>query len=344
MKSRRFCLLLIAVLVISITGCIIGPRYQPPCLPIQDEWIDSDEPAISLAPYDGTDWWKVFHDPVLNELINIAYAQNLDLEAAGLRVYEAYASLGIAIGQYYPQFQQFQAGQSYNRLSRNVANSPGVFKFRDYFLQFVVSWEVDLWGKFSQGIFAAESILNSEIYSYRDVMVSLVANIADAYVAITGFNKKIRLLEDNVKLQERTLAIVETRFKLGQSTGLDLEQAKSNLDVTKATLESQVLSRRQAENTLCLLLGVAPFRLQGCIDIGDEVLQPPNQLEVGMPIDLVRDRPDVRAAEEQAIAQCYGVGVAETELLPAFSLNGLFGWESMPKWRSLLPLSICKKP
>lgn len=315
------------VSLLLLSGCMIGPRYVRPCLPVQSTWGHVPEGPTCLD----SEWWKQFNEPTLNELVVCAYSRNRELESAGAQVYQAYAVLAISMGEFFPQVQQLEAARSYTNLSESVATVPSITSFGDYLFNFLASWEIDLWGKFRHGIAASRADLRGSVYDYRDVLRSLISNISQTYMEICGFNQKIALLRENVRIQERTLKIVETRHKLGQSTGLDTQQALSVLETTRARLEAEVLKKKLAENFLCTLLGEAPFSIDDCYEFPEAVPLPPCHPFTGAPVDLVRSRPDVRAAEEAAKAQIHVLGITETELLPSFTLSGFFGWESEKK-------------
>ncbi len=314
-----------------LSGCMVGPRYIPPCVPVQDHWIDVPNQYLSTECCESVCWWKALNDPLLDELIEIAYERNLTLEASGLQVYEAYASLGIAVGNFFPQFQDVQGSHTYTHQSTNIANANTLFKFKDYLFTFMAAWELDVWGKFRHGIEVGIANLDGTVLTYRQVLLTIIASVAQTYVNIAGNNAKIDVFNQNITLQQKTLDIVEAKFKLGEVGELDVQEARSNLNFTKALLDTQIIMKRQQENLLCVLLGVAPFRVNDCFPITSTIPTFPSTANVGVPINIVRTRPDVRAAEQAAIAQSNIVGIAETDLLPAFSLSGFFGWEAQDK-------------
>jgi len=162
----------------------------------------------------------------------------------------------------------------------------------------------------------------------RLVFRSLAGTIGQTYMQIIGFNRKIEFLKENVRIQEKTVRIVHAKKELGEISALDLEQAISVLETTKGTLEQQILQKELAKNFLCTLLGVAPYDIEECYAFPSVLPLAPPHPDVGIPLDIIRSRPDIRAAEQQAIAQAHIAGIATAEMLPAFSLTGFFGWES----------------
>ena len=172
------------------------------------------------------------------------------------------------------------------------------------------------------------------MYNYDDVLVTLLADVATNYVTVRTTQKRIKLLEANIELQRGVLKYIENRFKVGYKvTELDLDQAISNLRQTEAGIPQLEISLRQAENRLCILLGMPPADLSRILGDGP-IPTSPTEVAVGIPADLVRRRPDVRKAEREAAAQAEEIGIAESDLYPAFYINGNFGY-SANKFSSL---------
>ena len=280
-------------------------------------WLDAELAQFETSPASLAEWWRILEDPVLNDFIDAAIQRNNNLKIAGLRVIEAQASLGIAIGNRYPQVQAVSGDASI------VDN--GDLRIEQYNLGAGLSWEIDFWGRFRRGIEAADANLLATIANYDDAMVLVTAAVADTYVIIRATEEQVRLARDSVDLQQRSYEIVDVLFRNGSSSELDALQAQTLLLGTKATIPGLEATLRQSKNALSVLLGMAPSDLEQMFK-GDGT--PPNvpaAVGVGMPADLLRQRPDVRRAELQALAQNALVGVAETNLYPSFSLNGFLG-------------------
>ena len=305
----------------------LGPDFTVPESQVEQDWIDSEHPSISQAETDGSDWWQAFNDPILNELVALAYQQNLPLKIAGVRIFEARAQLGIAIGQRYPQTQQLRGGVTNVSLSESGANS--VFtdpNYWDYDIGFDASWEIDFWGRFKRGIESADAGLLAEIANYDDFLVSLISEVANAYVVIRTFEERLNLARENVEIQERSLHITEVRFRNGATTELDVQQAKSLLRNTQALIPRLETGLRQAKNALSVLLGMPPNDLQALLGDRYGIIPTASEsLSVGIPADLLRRRPDVQSAELRAASQSALIGVAKADLYPSFSLNGSLG-------------------
>ena len=316
------------VLMLVLAGCTtVGPDFVKPEPPVLNQWQEADGAVLSKKPGEQIQWWEVFRDPVLSNLIEIAYQNNYSLKIAGLRVLEARAQLGIAVGTLYPQIQQANGGANYTSASKNAANTAaGDLQFREYSIGASVSWELDFWGKFRRGIESADAGLLSSIAAYDNALVLLVAQVADTYVVIRTAEAQLKVARENVTIQQRAVQITEARFRGGDVGELDVLQARTQLLGTQATIPPFETALQQARNALSTLLGQPPGRLR-------EILGPqpglipaaPQALAAGAPADLLRRRPDVRQAELAAAAQSAAVGVAEADLYPSFGLSGFLG-------------------
>lgn len=320
--------LLVVVLIVLLTGCMVGPNYTPPKAPTADTWIESKSPQLKTDAAVQAEWWKVFNDPVLDKLVQMAYSGNLTLRTAGLRVLQARALRGVAVGQFFPQLQEATGG--YNRLavSAQTATPARNRFFNNWQFGGEAAWELDMWGRFRRGIEAADANLYSSVFSYDDALVTLVAEVATAYINIRAFDERLALARENVALQQRSLEIAEARFQAGGTTELDVQQAKSLLASTQALIPTLEIGRRQAENLLCILLGLPPRKLDELLAGPKPIPSAPATVAIGIPAELLRRRPDVRRAEREAAALCAQIGVAAADLYPAFYISGSFGWQA----------------
>jgi len=328
-------LMLAMVLLLQCGGCLVGPDFSEPPAPVANKWLESNDPSVISAPLvtpqtrADWDWWTVFHDPVLDRLIRVAYEQNLSLVSAGTRVLEARAQLGVAIGEFYPQLQQGKGSMIYDRPSHAdpTANPlAGILPnfWRDS-LALTVSWELDFWGKFRRGIESADAAYLASIAGYDQVLVTLLGDVATTYIGIRTLETQIKIARENVVKQKKALAIAEAKFHGGTATKLDVYQAENVLGATEATIPQLTIQLKQGLNALRVLLGMAPEPLDNLLGRSTQIPVPPRDVVVGIPADLVRRRPDIRAVELAAAAQSAQVGIAEADLYPAFSLLGTFG-------------------
>ena len=330
----------VAALLVSLAGCAVGPDFAPPLAPVADTWLEWRNKSLQTGPEEYRDWWRVFHDPILDRLIDIAYSQNLTLLSAGTKVLQARAQLGIAIGEFWPQKQGALGTVSYNLLSQaNAQSSPAagvgqsspspglkIINFWSDGIGVQAAWELDFWGKFRRGVESTDSAYLASIASYDDVLVTLLGDVASTYIGIRTLEKQIAIARENVVKQRGILAIARDRYKGGAATLLDVYQAENILGATEATVPQLTIQLQQGLNALRVLLGMAPEPLGFLLarSTGHIPATPP-KVVVGVPADLLRRRPDIRAAELKAAAQSAQVGVAAADLYPAISITGAFG-------------------
>jgi len=265
---------------------------------------------------------------VLTRLVHEAYEQNLSLRAAGLRVIQARAVRGIAVGEFFPQEQAISAGYSKNQISKNDLNNPPFPNFQKVGLSFDATWELDFWGKFRRNILAEDAALLASIADYDDVLVTLVAEVGITYVQIRTFERRIELAKANVALQRQSLEITESRYRNGKVTQLDVSEARATLTNTQATVPDLESSLRDAKLSLGVLLGRTPGKLEKELAGGSGIPTAPVQVAIGVPADLLRRRPDVRSAERAAAFQSQQIGIATADLFPSISISGSAGFEA----------------
>jgi NodT family efflux transporter outer membrane factor (OMF) lipoprotein len=322
-------------------GFKVGPNYGQPPAPVAAEWIQANDPGVQNQHLQ--DWWQVFGDPALDSLIVTAYEQNPTLRIAGTRVLEARAGQAIAVGNIFPQTQQ--ATGSYARVNLNpnlpligpLLNSlpPGQrsLAFNNWFDGFNMSWELDLWGRIRRNIESNNASLDASVEDYDAALVTLLADVATNYVQYRIAQQRIKIARDNVRIQEGTLALAADKFRVGTTSRLDVEQARTVLEQTRSTIPSLQITLGQANDTLCTLLGMPPRDLEHDLGPGPELGSSPMPstpawVATGIPADLLRRRPDVRSAERRVAAQSAQIGVAEAALYPTIAINGFLGWDA----------------
>lgn len=307
---------------------MVGPNYHAPPVATPAQWREITTPQIQGTPADRDEWWTVFGDPVLNHLVHLAYAQNLTLRNAGIRVVEARAQLGISVGQFFPQLQEVTGGYAHGVTSAHSPASAGRFYYDDWKVGGDAAWELDVWGRFRRGIESDNASLYASVMDYDDALTTLVSDVATAYVSLRSNDEQLALARSNVAIQQNSLKIASARFRAGGVSELDVAQATSVLANTEALIPQLELARRQAENRLCTLMGMPVRDLNEILGPSGVIPGAPTEVAVGIPADLLRRRPDIRAAEARAAAQCAQIGIATSDLLPHFSLTGSIGYES----------------
>ncbi len=322
-------------------GFKVGPNYCKPAAPVAKTWIDADDARVKTSEVDLSRWWTVFNDPALNALVCTAYHQNLTLREAGFRVLEARSQLAIDTGELFPQTQQMTGSYSRNAESRNDANTQFIQKrfFSQYNFGFNMAWELDFWGRFRRAIESDEDTLDAQVENYDGALVTLLGDIATNYAQMRTLEQQIKYAQDNVQVQRDTLTIVEARFKASTTSELDVDQARSTLAATEAAIPELEISLRQTINQLCILMGMPPEELRLRLGPGNIPTAPP-EVVLGVPADLLRRRPDVRAAERTLAAQAAQIGVAEADFYPAISITGNLGWSAQHASNLFTPGSL----
>lgn len=306
-------------------GFKVGPNYGQPLVPIAETWIDYEDPRVSSEERDLSEWWQTFNDPVLNQLEETAYQQNLSLRVAGARILEARALRRFAAGNLFPQSQDV-AG-SYSRIK---TPAPASDFFNQWGTDAAFSWELDFWGRYRRAIEAADGELDASIENYDDALVILLADVASNYVAYRTFEQRIAYAQGNVGTQEDSLERVMKRNREGAVgvTERDVQQSRQVLEQTQAAIPLLETGKRQANNALCVLLGIPPKQLSELLDGAKKIPTAPPNVAIGIPADLLRRRPDVRRAERLAAAQCARIGIAESNFYPRFAISGTLGASS----------------
>lgn len=334
-------LILLPLLLFASSGCTslrdwyrngfkVGPEYCKPAAPIADNWIDFNNPAVISNSEDDRQWWTAFNDPALNSLVQATYESNLPLHAQGQRILEFRAIRGTTVGNIFPQAQSLAGGYNRVQISEN-GNIVGVGSPTRSFDLFTfgprMQWELDIWGKYRRGIEQADAQLDQQIELYDDILAIAVADTAKAYTTLRVAEEMVRLAKQNVEIQQGSLKLAEARFKNGVTSELDVAQALSTLRETEALIPKFEATQRQANNELCLLMGMPAYDLKAQIGEAPMPLAP-KSVAAGIPGELLRRRPDVRAAERAVAAASSEIGIAQSELYPHFSIDGQFAWVS----------------
>ena len=326
------------VLLAGLSACTtLGPDFETPAADIEAQWLEQDSQTMQTRTAVNSEWWKLFNDPVLDTLVQQAYQQNLSLQIAGLRILEARAQLGIAVGNQYPQLQEAAGALSRVNLSEHSPNFSSTAD-ENYWTAnagFNASWELDFWGKFRRNVESASANLGTQIASYDNALVLLTADVASIYIQIRTLEEQLVVARSNIETQDKGYQLAEVKFRAGDTSGLDPAQSLTQLRNTQSqvpTLESQ---RRQALHALSILLGMPPQDLSALLGEGD-IPDAPKAVAIGAPAELLRRRPDIRQAELQVAAQNAQVGIAEATLYPSFSLLGSVGYTSSDTNRSHL--------
>lgn len=317
-------LVLVLMLIALGAGCTLGPDYVRPGLDLPSAWRVEEGEARALAD---TAWWGQFGDPVLNELIDTALRENKDLLIAAKRVDEFAARYGIVRADLFPQVG---AGASYTReqITRESENKPasGFETLTEtYSTSLNAAWEIDLWGRIRRSTEAARAQLLATEEARRGVILSLVGNVASAYVNLRGLDRQLEIARETARSRQESYRVFQERYAGGVVSLLELTQNKSQYEEALSRIPAFERAIVLQENGLSVLLGQNPGPIPRGLSIGELTLP---AVVAGLPSDLLERRPDVRQAEQALVAANAQIGVAKAAYFPAISLTGLFGFAS----------------
>jgi NodT family efflux transporter outer membrane factor (OMF) lipoprotein len=273
-------------------------------------------------------WWATLNDPTLTSLVERALQGNLDLRQASARVREARARRGISAAERFPTIEASGAVTPF-RTSEDLTVPGAEREHTLYTAGFDASWELDVFGRVRRSVEAAEADLQASVEGRRDVLVTLLAEVALNYVEVRSWKTRLAVAEANREAQAKTLALVQSNYEAGEVSRLDLEQARSNLDTTQSQIPTLATQLAQAKHRLAVLMEQPPGTLNAELAARQPVPVPPPEVAVGVPADLLRRRPDVRRAERELAAQTARIGVATADLYPRFTLLGSIGLEAL---------------
>ena len=324
-------------LAIGLIGCTVGPDFQSPEVREESRRSALDGESVPSRTVEGaidTVWWKSFRDSELSSLVERLAAQNLDLKTAAERVVQSVAQRRVAAAQGLPHIE----GQSLDTYNRQSANGPiSLFVpapgapldyalFRDGLTS---SWQLDLFGRVRRAVEAADANALAAVENRHGVALAAVAELAQSYMQLRGTQNRLGIAKRNLRLSEENVELVNTRFRNGVATTLDMAQARAQQATIAATLPP--LRAREAEliNAMGLLLGEAPRALEAQLRRSRIIPRVPRKVPVGLPGTIVRRRPDVREAEARLHEATAQTGVAVANFYPDVTLNGEVNLESL---------------
>ena len=322
---KRTALMVILAPLILEAGCMIGPKYKRPIVDVPQGYrASAPQQAAQASSLGNEQWWQVYQDPVLTQLIHTAIAQNYDVRIAATRVLEAQAQVGITRANQLPSASL--GANIYSEQNAKVSNLFPEYDVNAGQLDLSVLWNLDFWGKYRRQTEAARAQLLATEWGRRAILSSLVANVATAYF-------QLRALDSELEISQRTLASRQQSLKLthvlethGSGSGLDVSQAEQLVYTASETIPDFERQIQQQENVLSVLLGENPQSVpRGRALIEQPV---PENVPAGLPSELLERRPDVRQAEEIMVAANAQIGVAKASFFPNLSLTGQGGLES----------------
>lgn len=322
----------ILVAVDFLSSCTVGPNYHRPAVQTPEAFhAPAPLPNLQDASFADLKWWEVFRDDELQSLIRKALEQNYDLRDAVTRVEMAQANLGITRSDQFPQASA-SGDINFTRLSRNGAFPlppdlvPSQNRNWGQAQLNLLSFEVDLWGRFRRATEAARASLLSAEENRKVVIATLVSDVAAQYFTLRELDAQLEISKQTLATRQEALRLTTSRRNYGIATDLDLNQAEQlvdTADVTISTFEQQI---EQTENQITLLLGENPAGIAHKRSFDENALPP--EVPTGLPSALLERRPDIRAAEQNLIAANANIGVAKAAYFPQLSLSGLIGGQS----------------
>ena len=317
--------------LLSLCGCKVGPNYVAPKPEAPASWVGATNAqggrtAVSTKPAeDLLRWWEKFNDPKLTRLVAQALRTNLDVKMAEARLRQARAQRGVVAGGLWPSLTA-SGSFTRERFGSDRASPSGYF---GYFLAGLDAlWEVDIFGGTRRNVESASANIVAAQEDLHDAQVTLAAEVALDYVQLRGFQQQIVVAQNNLKAQQHTAEITRQKFGVGFVSALDVANADAQVATTESAVPVLQTSAQQTIYALSILLARPPGELlQELADPQPLPVTPP-EVPVGLPSDLLRRRPDVRAAEARLHAATAQIGVAVADFFPQFSLSGSLNYQN----------------
>ncbi|MDB5326020.1 MAG: efflux system, outer rane lipoprotein NodT family [Phycisphaerales bacterium] len=312
------------------TGCAVGPNFKKPKAQLPGGW--AAPPAVSYPTtrpmkFDGPEadlanWWTRFNDPALNSLVERAIVANLDVRTATSAVRQARAARGVTAAELFPQVN---TSGGYRRGGAAGTGPTGL-----YSAGLDASWEIDIFGGRRRSVEAADAQFDATIENRRDVLISVISEVAVNYVNLRGTQRQIEIAQGNLELQKKNAQLVRALFNNGNgfNSRLDVAQADASVASTASQIPSLEVTARQTIYAISVLLGQSPADLLPELSIQSPLPVAPVDVPLGLPSNLLQRRPDIRRAEAQLHVATAQIGVATADLFPRFSLTGSFGYQN----------------
>jgi multidrug efflux system outer membrane protein len=320
------------LIMFAFSGCVtVGPDYVRPETSLSTTWHSGLKGGLIAGDVNQQTpaaWWSTLNDPVLSSLIDRAVSGNLDLKKARARIREARARRGIAKAGLFPTFDAASsATRSYSSKDSGTDKTSETGNL--YSASFDAGWEIDIFGGVRRSVEAAEADIGAGQEDLRDVLVSLLAEVAVNYIDQRTFQSRLAIAEGNLESQNETYQLALWRNQAGLSDELSVQQARYNLENTRAQLPNLRTGKEEALNRIAVLLGEEPGKVHSLLEQQGSMPVIPLKLAIGIPADVLRNRPDVQRAERELAAQSARIGVATADLYPKLTLSGSIGFETL---------------
>lgn len=330
---------------ICLAGCTVGPDYEKPSPNLPETWRGTDAPggrSVTTRPAELRQWWTNFGDSELTNLVDLALVNSPDLTEAAGRVLENRYRRAATVGELLPRVEA-DASYTRSRQSQTIGDGFGSFATGEgaddglgsfdpesdlWQAGLALNWELDVFGRLRRRVEAADRDLQAELADFYAVRVALAADVGLAYVNVRELQNRLQIAQENAETQRQSLELARARYENGLTTELDVAEALANLQQTLAQIPELNSQLQAAKNSLSLLTGQVPGAVDAAVADREPVPVPPDEVAVGVPVDLLRRRPDVHRAERDLAAAVARVGAAQADLYPRFTLAGTFGFAS----------------
>jgi outer membrane protein, multidrug efflux system len=323
MKKIR--LLGMVTLLCLPNGCMMGPKYKRPDVNVpQDYRTPEPQQAAAASSLGNEEWWQVYQDPVLTQLIHTALAQNYDVRIAAAHVLEAQAQVGITRANQLPSANV--GADVFSEQNPKITRLFPAYQVNGGELSLSVIWNLDFWGKYRRQTEAARAQLLATEWGQRAVISSLVANVATAYFELRALDSELEISKRTLGSRQQSLQLTQVLESHGGGSGLDVSQAEQLVYTASETIPDLERQIQQQENVLSVLLGENPESIPRGRALTEQPA--PQNVPAGLPSELLERRPDVRQAEKNMVAANAQIGVAKASFFPSIALTGLGGLES----------------
>ncbi len=322
---------LFLALSLLLPGCLVGPDYETPDTTVPDSWHVAVVEGIERSEEPVGAWWERFDDPTLSELISLAERRNYDLRIATSSITQARSQYGIAASDLFPQLAIDPAASftdGYAQPSVGLAEYNNQDATNAYQFTMDLAWEVDVWGKIRRSMESSMATLEAEIEAWRDLLITIRAEVALSYIEVRSYQMQIGAVERSIEAARRILDLVAQGYQRGEFSRIQYATAQADLAAVESTLPPLEEALATSLNRLSVLVGEYPGPLRERLAAAEAVPVPPATITVGVPADVIRQRPDVREAERQLAAASALIGVAEAALYPALQINGAGGFSN----------------
>ncbi len=331
----------LALAAALLAGCNVGPDFAPPDPGLPNDAFSARE-ARGAAPPSPT-WWRAFRDPVLTDLEARVAAANLDVKTATIRLAESRFQRGVAASALLPSVNA-DAKYQYELYSQNgiaglltklvptttTSTTPlTIPAISDYTIGFDASWELDLWGHVRRSVESADAQVEQSAELRRDTLVSSLAELARDYVQLRGAQTQIAIANENLAIAREIQKVAEERQRKGVATGFDAQTSTAQAENVSARIPTLRSDESQYSNAIGFLLDEPPGALQSALGPRKRALAPPGVPSLGVPAELARRRPDIRAAEARLHAATADIGVAVAAFYPTIKLNGVVSLDAL---------------